>query len=218
LTVDDRELSRLLDELQAATELPHVRRMTTAVALISTALRARGMEATLVGGGAIEFHAPGAYTTSDIDLVVEGKTRAELDAVLRALGFARRGRHWVRGDLFVEVPGHTMQDPTEAVRVGEFTLRVIRKEIALADRIVGFKHWRVTAYGSQALAMIAAFGDSLDEHLLRRSLRAEDAEDAYDALRRIVATQVAITDDLLQLELERLLVRGDRPGDRTDER
>jgi hypothetical protein len=148
LTVDDAELARLLDELQDATDLPHVRRMTTAVAIISTALRARGMEATLVGGGAIEFHAPGAYTTSDIDLVVEGKTRVELDAAL------------------------------------------------------------------QALAMIAAFGDSLDEHLLRQRLRAEDAEDAYDALRRIAARQVAITDDLLQAELERLGRRqsSDEPG------
>ena len=29
------------------------------------------MEATLVGGGAVEFYDPGAHTTSDIDLVVE---------------------------------------------------------------------------------------------------------------------------------------------------
>jgi hypothetical protein len=105
-----------------------------------------------------------------------------------------------------------MEDPTETVRVGQSTLRVIRKEIALADRIIGFKHWRVTAYALQALAMMAAFGEALDEHLLRRKLRAEDAEDAYDALRGIAATRVAITDELLRAELERLRGRGPRDG------
>src|SRR5205823_723395 len=126
-------------------------------AVISEVLRRRGMEATLVGGGAIEFHAPDVYVTTDLDLIVEGRPRVELDAALTGFGFVRRGRHWVMDELFVEVPGNWMSDPVDVVDVGGLTLRVIRREIVLADRIIGFKHWRTTAYGAQAIALLALF-------------------------------------------------------------
>lgn len=141
----------------------HVETMTTAAAIISEVLRRRGMEATLVGGAAIEFHASDVYTTGDLDLIVEGRSRDDLDSALTEFGFTKRGRHWVFGDLFVEVPGNWMSDPVDVVAVGDLRLRVIRREIVLADRIIGFKHWRATAYGAQAIALLALFGDSLDE-------------------------------------------------------
>lgn len=163
-------------------EAPHVEKITVAAAVISEVLRQRGMEATLVGGSAIEFHAPDVYATSDLDFIVEGRARADIDSALTEFGFARRGRHWVLGDLFVEVPGNWMSDPVEVVEIGALRLRVVRREIVLADRIIGFKHWRTTAYGAQALALLEAFGASMDEQLLRDRLRAEHAEDALDAL------------------------------------
>ena len=49
---------------------PHVERLTIAAAVLSELLQQHGMVATLVGGGAIEFYAPGVYTTSDLDFVV----------------------------------------------------------------------------------------------------------------------------------------------------
>jgi hypothetical protein len=49
-----------------------------------------------------------------------------------------------------------------------------RKEILLGERIVGFKHWRYTAYGAQALDMMAAFRDDLDEGILTRYLERID--------------------------------------------
>jgi hypothetical protein len=69
-----------LDALLAGDELPHVERRALAAAIVSEALRARGLEATLVGGGAIEFYAPGAYATCDIDLVVERARRSCLES------------------------------------------------------------------------------------------------------------------------------------------
>lgn len=180
------ELRALLDRTLAG-EASHVEKLTVSGAVISEVLRQRGMEATLVGGAAIEFHAPGVYATSDLDFVVEGRARAELDDALTEFGFLRRGRHWVRGDLFVEVPGNWMSDPVEVVAVGPLQLRVVRCEVVLADRIIGFKHWRTTAYGAQALALLATLGSSLDEGMLRERLRAEDAEDALEALRTLAA-------------------------------
>ena len=185
------ELRALLDRTLSG-DAPHVEKLTVSAAVISEVLRQRGMEATLVGGGAIEFHAPGVYATSDLDFVVEGRSRAELDAALTGFGFTRRGRHWVLGELFVEVPGNWMSDPVEVVQVGSLQLRVVCREIVLADRIIGFKHWRTTAYGAQALALLEALGPSLDERLLRDRLRAEDAEDALGALRALAAAKGAV--------------------------
>ncbi len=66
--------------------------------------------------------------------MVEGGSRAALDAALTTFGFARRGRHWVLEDLFVEVPGNWMPDPVDVIPVGPLTLRVVKREAVLADR------------------------------------------------------------------------------------
>lgn len=191
-------------DLALRTPAAHVERLSLVAAAISEALRQRGMRATLVGGGAIEFHASSIYTTTDIDLVVEGGTRDQIDEVLRDLGFVRRGRHWVRDDLFVEVPGNRMSDPVDVMQVGDYELRVICREIVLADRIIGFKHWRATIYGAQALAMLTIFGDSLNEPVLRARLREEDAEDALHALRALSARGGPVNDALLRQVIARL--------------
>lgn len=197
------ELRRLLDEA-VANERPHNEKLAISAAVISAVLQEHGMVATLVGGGAIEFHASDVYTTTDIDLVVEGRSRADIDAALTAFGFARHGRHWVLGDLFVEVPGNWMPDPVDIVPVGPLTLRVVKREIVLADRIIGFKHWRATAYGAQAVALLALFGSELDEQLLRARVRAEDAEDALHELRGLAAGTAPVTEEQLQQLLGRL--------------
>ena len=200
----------LIDEVMSS-DRPHVEKMTLAAASLSEMLRDRGMEATLVGGGAIEFYAPGVYTTSDLDLIVEGRSREELDSALREAGFSRRGRHWVRGELFVEVPGSVMADPVETIEAAGMRLRVARREVVLADRIVGFKHWRVTGYGAQAVALLAVLGDVIDDDLLRERVRREQAEDALDLLRRLAAEGGPIDDDRLRLAIESLHAVKGRP-------
>jgi hypothetical protein len=75
VAMTNAELRRLLDDVLSSTR-PHAERLALSAAVISAVLREHGMTATLVGGGAIEFHAAEVYTTSDIDLIVEGKSRA----------------------------------------------------------------------------------------------------------------------------------------------
>lgn len=167
--------------------------MVWSAAIIATALRRAGMRATLVGGGAIEFHAPEVYTTSDLDFVVEGRSRAEIDQVMRSLGLERSGRHWVMGDLYVEVPSNVMEEPVDTEAVGPFELRVIRKEYVLADRIVGFRHWKAWGHGEQAVALIRSFGKDLDETVLRAKLRKEGAEHAFGVLRKLAVNDEEVT-------------------------
>ena len=61
MTISD--LQSLLDRTMAGDQ-PHAEKITIAAAVLSEVLRRRGMEATLVGGGAIEFYAPDTYATS----------------------------------------------------------------------------------------------------------------------------------------------------------
>lgn len=182
------------DDLRAALEeawnsgREHVERMTVAAAIISTALDRSGMRATLVGGGALEFHVPDAYRTSDLDFVVERGTRETINDVFLSLGLRRNGRHWVRDDLFVEVPGNYMDEPVDEMQVGPFTFRVITKEALLAESIVGFRQWKYWGHGLQALDMLYAFGGELNLDPVRAALRKEGAEHALDVLLSVVAS------------------------------
>jgi hypothetical protein len=187
------ELKRALAEAWRA-DAPHVERLTASAAVLIYALEQAGMRATLVGGGAIEYHSPGSYATTDIDLVVEGWPRETIGRVLVSLGFKPHNRHWILDDLFVEAPGSSLERRVvETVPLGPFELRVLKKEHVLADRIVGFRRWKTWAYGIQAIDMLEAFGDDLDEEFLRVWLRKEGSEDAFDLLREIAASDVSIT-------------------------
>lgn len=187
------ELRHALDEAwNGAGE--HVERLILVTAILQTALRQAGMVPTLVGGAAIEFYAPGAYTTSDIDLVVERKTREAIHEVFTALGLSRQGRHWVRGDLYVEVPGNYLGEAADEVPIGRFTLRVVRKESVLADRIVGVRAWKYWGYAFEAIDMLRTFGNALDEESVKRHLRGEGAEELYEPLREMAKLDRPVTE------------------------
>lgn len=190
------ELRTALDQAWDS-ERPHVERMTVAAAVISEALQHAGMRPTLVGGGAVEFYAPGAYITHDLDFVGEGKPLDAIASVMRALGFERSGRHWIRNTLYVEVPSLHLDDPADEYSVGPFRLRVIRKEYILGERIVGFRHWQAWAHAQQAIDMIAALCGDLDEAELRQYLRREGAEHAYELLLDFPRSDTPITSETL---------------------
>lgn len=191
--------------------IDHARQIAMVTSIVSQAFEAEGLRCTLVGGSAIEIYAPGIFKSGDIDLVIEelrgAAGRERLDPVFAGLGFEKAGRHWRRGDLFVEVPSQCLEDPAEVIRLGHFRLNVVAKEVLLADRVVGFKYWRQTSYGQQAIDMIAAFGDDLSADRLMPRLTQEQAVDAYEALRAMAVSDESVTEDSLQALLERLTGR-----------
>ncbi|HKP76868.1 MAG TPA: hypothetical protein VJT67_15165 [Longimicrobiaceae bacterium] len=205
------DLRDMLDAVLAS-ESDHPTRLAKSAAIISEALRREGLEATIVGGSAIELHAPDAYMTRDLDLVVAERFgidwKAAVEQAFRGLGFARKDRHWTRDDLYVEIPSRVLSDPVIVMHVEPFPLRVVAKEVVLADRIVGYKYWRVTDYARQAMRMLAAFGPDLDEATLRKNLSREQAEDAFEVLRRLYESGVPITDQQLDDELKTIRPRG----------
>jgi hypothetical protein len=212
--VDDQQfMDRLRSRLEeivaprlADNPVAHARQVAEVAGVLYAALTARGLVPTLVGGSAIEIHAPGIYMSGDLDLVIEGArdVMAIRDEVFNALGLTRVGRHWRRGDLFVETVPGPVAGPVEEVEVAGATFRVVRKEVPLRDRLVGFKHWRHTAYGDQAIAMLIAFGDDLDLDWLEPELRREDALDALQALSGLTSSDVPITHERLLALVDQL--------------
>ncbi len=173
----DTELLARLDGILAGGMPPdpieHARQVANVAAILHTAFTRAGFVVTLVGGSAIEIHAP--------------------------------GRHWRRGrDLFVEVVKGPLEGPAENVRVGDAEFRIVTKEVVLRDRVVGFKQWKYTGYGQQAIDMLAAFGDELDMSWLSPELEREDSLDALQALQRLAASQARVTDRTLRELIEQL--------------
>jgi hypothetical protein len=206
----DIDLSDLRQTLDAIAEDPklqddtqHARRLVLITALLSEAFRRYECRATLVGGGAIEFHAPGAYETDDIDLVVEGlgkpSTRLVLDPVFAALGFKKLpARHWAREDVFVEVPGSVLEDPVEETQVGPYRLRVVVKEAVIVGRIVEYDQTGNLPHAKQAILLLQALGDRIDQAVLADLLRRERAVAAYEVLRAFAdRPEVTVTDEAL---------------------
>ncbi len=193
--------------------LAHAEQVAEIAGVLHEAFEPEGFSATLVGGSAIEIHAPGIYLSGDLDYVIDRVREGtkQVNEIFESLGFNKQGgRHWVFGDLLIEQVSSPVAGPTEEVRVGESVFRIVTKEVALCDRVVGFKQWDYTAYGEQAVDMLAAFGDELDEGWLLDGLRREDSLDAFEALRELARSDDPVTDEILRDLLERIRGRGPR--------
>jgi hypothetical protein len=148
------QLQLMLASGLSSDPLEHAEQFAGVASILHDAFNKAGLRSTVVGGSAIEIHAPGVYRSGDMDLVVE-RLRFEathIGVVFESLGFERRGRHWRMGDLFVEVPSTTLSDPSELMRVGNFLFEIVKKEVVLADRIIGYRQWGTLAYGQQAIS------------------------------------------------------------------
>lgn len=204
-------LQIILAEGLADDPLAHAGQVAEIAGVLHEAFDPEGFSATLVGGSAIEIHAPGIYLSGDLDYVIERTTSGtkEVNEIFKGLGFNKQGgRHWVFGDLFIERVSGPVAGPAEEVRVGESVFRIVTKEVALRDRVIGFKHWEYTAYGEQALDMLAAFGDEIDEKWLLQELRREDSLDALEALRDMARSDQPVTEEVLRQLVDRLRRRG----------
>jgi hypothetical protein len=139
----------------------------------------------LVGGGAVELYTAGAYATGDLDFV--GDVPDEVAAELARTGFERKGRHWVHeeGRVYFEFPGRRLEPASEPARLrrGGSTLRIIRAEALLADRLAAWKFWRSEVDLLNALRLLRARRGRLDPREALRCVRLLDVEDAWRRLR-----------------------------------
>ena len=141
-------------------------RQLRAAAAISAQLASSGLMPVVVGGAAVEFYTHGAYTTVDIDMIVEGLD--EIDAVLSELGFTRlAGASYVHPqvDVVVDLPPEPLAG--DARRVVEVDVEgrkvhVIGLEDIIADRLRAAVYWSDLSSREWAVQMMAAQWEQVD--------------------------------------------------------
>lgn len=153
-------------------------------ALVCSALAEHGVTVVLSGGSAVSIHSDNAYRSYDLDFVQVGLARRP-DAAMRALGFAKQGRHWSHPDTpwFVEFPPGPVQ--IGEATITEFAeiptrhgvLRVLAPTECVMDRLAAFYHWNDPQGLEQALAV--ARRQRIDLPRIESWSRSERAEAKY---------------------------------------
>ena len=178
------DLRRRVDAL--VDEPDRLRRRLVALGALTAQLAPRRIEPILVGGTALELYTDGGYATGDVDLALP--TSPDVDAAFAELGFAKRGRFWVRPELglYFEapapagLPGETA--PRTVLDVDGLRVVVLGVEDLLVDRLRAWVHWKSDEDGRWAARLVALWADELDWSYLR-ARTSEPAERA--ALERL---------------------------------
>ena len=162
-------------------------------AIVSQALEAAGIHATLSGGGAVSIYSEGMYVSNDLDFVTS-TNREQLSAVLAPLAFTLQedGRHFVskNTDLFLEFPAGPLafgdrqveHDDIPLLETEWGPLRIITPTQCIMDRLIAFWHWNDRQSWEQAL-MVARNHDVDVQYL--RAFAVEEGADPEDIDRLI---------------------------------
>lgn len=131
-------------------------------ALVSNALEAAGIKATLSGGGAVSIYTHNEYRSEDLDFV-SAERRSQLSAALEPLGFtlASDRRHFTHPDteLFLEFPPGPLEFGSRVVQHDDLprmdtpwgSLRIITPTLCVMDRLAAYWHWRDRQAWDQAV-------------------------------------------------------------------
>jgi hypothetical protein len=131
-------------------------------ALVSQALEAAGIVATLSGGGAVSLYSANEYESCDLDFVTSERTNA-IAAAIAPLGFthvsgARQFEH-PETDYYVEFPPGplgfgetTVSDDTAAILHTAFgPLRIVTPTQSVMDRLAAYVNWKDNPSFDQAI-------------------------------------------------------------------
>lgn len=168
-------------------------------AVVSQALVAQGIQATLSGGGAVSIYTRNAYQSHDLDFVCSEGQRV-LARVLAPLGFRRSTnlRHFEHADtdFVLEFPPAPLQFGDQIVSPEAVPdlqtpwgpLRVITPTQCVMDRLAAFWHWQDRQAWDQAV--LVARHQAVDFRELENFARREAGEtDAIHRLRTAAAGQ-----------------------------
>lgn len=116
------------------------------IAVITEALKEFNVRPVIVGGQAVEFYTSGGYSTLDIDILCELGI-AEIDSVLKPLGFEREGKYWTYpgSKLAIEIPSGPLAgswDKVTEVKIEGLEAYIIGIEDIIVDRLNRYKYWR----------------------------------------------------------------------------
>ncbi|SHF54898.1 hypothetical protein SAMN04487965_2218 [Microbulbifer donghaiensis] len=157
-------------------------------ALVSQALEAAGIKATLSGGGAVSIYSDNQYESKDLDFVTSER-RDRLSSALAPLGFtlASDKRHFTHPhtDLFLEFPAAPLEFGSRMVQHDDIPrmdtkwgpLRVITPTLCVMDRLAAFWHWNDRQSWDQAVLVASHCDVDYDELLAYAKDEGADSRD-----------------------------------------
>jgi hypothetical protein len=173
-------LESLRRELEATAAISDLtQQMMEVAAIVDEALTPLNIHPVVVGGLAIAYWVPGAYLTSDIDVVMPYVQSAS--ERLAELGFTREGRFWVLPgrEVFFEAPGSQLEPSPEGYEVVVLesgrSVRVQAPEEVLLLRLAEFVSEGKSEVFQQCLWLLGATAinrDRLDERATQEGLGA----------------------------------------------
>lgn len=150
-------------------------------------LRRRGIRAVLTGGTCAHIRSGGAYTSRDVDFVLEAlPTQAELDDALGEIGFQRVGDQYVHPamETVIEFPSGPLAIGTDhairpvLLRRGSLATLALSPTDSCRDRLAAFYHW--SDRQALAAAVAIAFTHRVHMNVIREWSRIEQAQDQFE--------------------------------------
>jgi hypothetical protein len=153
-------------------------------AIVSSSLRAAGVDAVLTGGACATIYSGGAYVSHDLDFIIRaGGNRQVVDGALAGSGFKRSGDRYVhpRTALFVEFPrgplaiGDDLKIRPVRLRVGRGWTSALSATDSCRDRLAAFYHW------SDRQSLTAAVAIARRHRINMRAIRLWSRREGADA-------------------------------------
>lgn len=164
------------EELKAIARLPLKTQPLGLAAFLSSLFQRHDVELIVVGGAAVQYYTDAEYKTGDLDAVLRGDTKEIIEEVMSGLGFRRASlyRHFEHPafPFVVEFPpspvavGSRVLSKFNLLKMGPYSVHVVRVEDILMDRIVAGVEWRDSPSLNQAKLIYLKNKDRLDRAYL----------------------------------------------------
>lgn len=178
------DIKNLFEKLKRI-ELPFKRRIFF-VAILSTALKEKGISPIIVGGNALEFYTLGSYATEDIDIVCNGIE--EVSKILESWNFKKIGRHWYNSeiDISIEIPDEVLvgdYNKLTSVEIEGMTVYLIGIEDLIIDRLNACLYWKSPQDCEWVKELISLYKDDIDWEYLEETSKREGTYNILNKLR-----------------------------------
>ncbi len=117
----------------------------------------------------MEFYTSGGYVTGDVGVI---RDRDAILPLLEAAGFTKSARTWWNTDLelVVDLAGRDLRKSEEVVRVefDGYSIPTVRLEDLIVDRLLVAKYWKSRTDWEQAMLLLRAHRNRIDQSALKR--------------------------------------------------
>lgn len=127
---------------------------------VASHLKSKNIDTVLVGGAVVSIYTEGAYESGDLDLILTNMFVKNVPEVMKEIGFARKGRHYVHPEcshLYIEFPKGPLEigddleiKPDERI-VDNTKIKILSPTDCVKDRLASYIYFKDRVGIEQAL-------------------------------------------------------------------